>query len=85
MIDKTKAAVPPPPSRGLRSDFLGKVAAPTFVPDNMDGEKLKDVNFKMTIDFHTKFKSVATARRMSMKELLEASFAAYLEKHGIDI
>lgn len=38
-----------------------------------------DLNFKVGPDFHQAFKTEATIRRMSMKELLEASFKAFLE------
>jgi hypothetical protein len=38
-----------------------------------------DLNFKVDPDFHQSFKTEATIRRMSMKELLEASFKAFLE------
>jgi hypothetical protein len=44
---------------------------------------LKDLNFKVDPEFHTKFKSVATIRRLSMKELLEECFQVYLQKHPL--
>jgi hypothetical protein len=37
-----------------------------------------DLNFKVDPDFHRAFKTEATVRGMSMKELLEASFKAFL-------
>ena len=40
-----------------------------------------DLNFKVDPDFHQSFKTEATIRRMSMKELLEASFKAFLESN----
>jgi hypothetical protein len=40
------------------------------------------MNFKVSPDFHRRFKLEATLRGRSMKELLEASFKTYLEQHG---
>ncbi len=40
-----------------------------------------DLNFKVDPDFHRSFKTKATTRGMSMKELLEASFRAFLESN----
>jgi hypothetical protein len=41
-------------------------------------QSIVDLNFKVTSDFHRRFKGEAAARGISMKELLEASFQACL-------
>ena len=87
MSDKP-AVPPPPPKRGLAS-ALGSVTeikiqqAPT--PNNAakpSDERLKDLNFKVDEAFHLEFKMTASLRRLTMKELLEASFQAWKDKHG---
>ncbi|SER26693.1 hypothetical protein SAMN05216548_11432 [Faunimonas pinastri] len=57
---------------------------PTFTPDNLSKspEELKDLNFKVSPDLHRDFKLTATAWGMSMKELLEAAYKGWVEKHG---
>lgn len=43
--------------------------------------KLQDLNFKVDPDFHYSFKMEAVKRRMSMQELLRASFLEFIERH----
>lgn len=43
---------------------------------------LQDMNFKVDPHFHTVFKTSASVSGLSMKELLEASFRAWVEKYG---
>jgi hypothetical protein len=59
-----------PLPQGVR---LAYDSAPVAIRPNVD------LNFKVDPDFHQSFKTEATVRRMSMKELLEASFKAFLE------
>lgn len=77
---KTRARVPAPPKQRL----MASAPPPTFVPDNLSksSDNLQDLNFKVTPDFHRKFKVTATSWGMSMKELLEASFKAWIDQHG---
>ncbi|WP_276122701.1 hypothetical protein [Pararhizobium qamdonense] len=73
----TKAAVPKKPQT---MKFLGALAEqPTYVADNMESVKLRDLNFKVDPDFHTKFKMTATAAGLSMKDLLEECFEAWIK------
>lgn len=69
---RTRLAAPPPP--------------PQEAPDNLSTPSnegaLQDMNFKVAPRFHRRFKIEAGLRGVSMKELLEASFQTYLEKHG---
>lgn len=81
-VTPIKAAVPPPPRRGLMTPPPApKVEPPT---ENMQkpNSGIQDMNFKVDPDFHMAFKLAATRKGMSMKELLEASFRAWLELHG---
>ena len=43
-----------------------------------------DLNFKVTDLFHRNYKFTATYKGMTMKELMEASFEAWLQKNGDD-
>ncbi len=73
----TKAAVPKKPQP---MKFLGSLGdQPVFTADNMEAVKLRDLNFKVDPEFHTKFKMTATASGKSMKELLEECFEAWVE------
>lgn len=58
----------------LPADNLGKPAT----------GKLQDLNFKVEPDFHYQFKMEAVKRRMSMQELMRASFFEYIERHPKD-
>lgn len=82
----TKAPVPPPPKRQkpLTQRLQASAPAPTLAPVNLAQPTAgsMDMNFKVHPDFHREFKATAAIRGMSMKELLEASFAAWKEKFG---
>jgi hypothetical protein len=58
--------------------------APIETPSNISktAEKYQDMNFKVSEDFHTDFKLTATAWKMSMKELMEASYKLWVENNG---
>jgi hypothetical protein len=48
-----------------------------------DGYKdFVDLNFKVTAAFHKRFRLEATLHTMSLKDLLGASFQAYLDTNG---
>lgn len=76
--------VPPPPSRKPR--LIAPPPAPEQAPENLskpsDSTTLADLNFKVAPAFHRRFKLEALVRGMTMKELLEACFYAYLENNG---
>ena len=85
----TRAPVPPPPKKSSNrlTAALGEPSAIADVvtPNNAakpSDDRLKDLNFKVEESFHVEFKTTASVRRMSMKELLEACFAAWKDKHG---
>jgi len=42
-----------------------------------------DMSFKTPPKFNSKFKTVSASWGMSMKELIEASFNLWVEKHGV--
>jgi hypothetical protein len=44
-----------------------------------------DLNFKVSKDFHTWFKSEAARRGLSMKDLLEKCFRCYLNVYGSEV
>lgn len=85
MSTQKKLDVPPPP-RKSRLNMAPPVLAET--PDNLSKPSdsgvstYVDMNFKISPEFHRRFKIEATLRGLSMKDLLEASFKAYLEQHG---
>lgn len=61
-----------PPAPAPRRQVANNMATPN--------NGLVDLNFKVAPNLHQKFKIEATMRRMSMKDLLEASFKCYLER-----
>ena len=69
--------IPLPPGVRLAYDSAPVVSSPGL--DLNSTRPTVDLNFKVGPDFHQAFKTEATIRRMSMKELLEASFKAFLE------
>lgn len=77
--------VPPPPPRrrGLAAIPIPQTTAPV---DNLSrpNSGVQDLNFKVEPDFHRAFKTTATIKGMSMKELLEASFSIWIETYGDD-
>lgn len=80
MAKSTKANVPPPP----RQRLMAEAPAPTMVPDNLSrsDNKLVDLNFKVSPDFHRMVKSLAATRGMTMKDLLEAAIKEYVNRYG---
>ena len=69
--------IPLPPGLGWARE-----PAPVASRPDVDFNSIRlnvDLNFKVDPDFHRAFKTEATVRGMSMKELLEASFKAFLE------
>lgn len=78
--DTKKDVIPPPPKKTTRLNYAPKLDVP---PDNLSrpNDDVQDMNFKVHPDFHRRFKITATIWGMSMKELLEASFKAWLEKN----
>lgn len=71
-----KPAVPKKPS-AIRTGFAETIDMPMSVPDNMSAIKTADMTFKMPPAWHSRFKATASMHRMSMKELLVASFEAW--------
>ena len=68
--------IPLPPGLRLTYDRDPAVSRPSV--DLNSNKPSVDLNFKVDPDFHRAFKTEATVRGMSMKELLEASFKAFL-------
>ena len=67
--------IPPPPKRL-------QVAPPPLeeAPDNLSrpSSDYVDLNFKVTADFHRRFKTEAVIRGMKMKDFLETCFKHYV-------
>ena len=84
-MTKTKAPVPPPPPRtkGTRKVGYAQALPKRDETQNLQktDDKLTDLNFKVSADFHRAFKVAATERGMKMKDLLEASFKEYLRHY----
>ncbi|AGC36197.1 hypothetical protein B7L88_gp091 [Rhizobium phage RHEph10] len=74
----TKANIRPREQTGGMK-FLGSLVDEPKIEaaDNMEEVKLRDLNFKVDPEFHTRFKMTATAAGLSMKELLEQCFDAW--------
>lgn len=94
---KTSVNVGPPPDapvdktvRAPKNDVGSKrrlqlsIPESRFLTDNLSkpSDDIADMNFKVASDFHRRFKTEATIRGLSMKELLEESFKCYLDKNG---
>jgi len=78
MTDKpTRANVPPPKKKSFLPEHVAVGAA-----DNMNGERLAPMTFNMPRSWHLEFKMEAAVRGISMKELLQDSYAAYKREHG---
>jgi hypothetical protein len=45
---------------------------------------LQDMNFKVDPEFHRAFKVASTMNGISMKELLDASFRAWIDRYGAE-
>lgn len=81
--------VPKPPAKGGMSRLA--VAPPAMPANNLveggsTGDSYaKDLSFKVTPDFHRRFKAEATLRGLSMKDLLEACYAAYVQLNGTEV
>jgi hypothetical protein len=84
-MTKQQGKVPPPP-RNNRRNLQASPPSAVVTPDNLSkpSEGLVDLNFKVSPSFKRKFKLTSVTRGMMMKELMEASFEAYIEKYGID-
>jgi hypothetical protein len=82
----TKALVPSPPARRRRLLAAVPDTVVTPPPRNMQKSNsgLQDLNFKVDPNFHTAFKVIAAIEGMPMKDLLEASFSAWVEKFSDD-
>lgn len=79
--------MPPPPPISVQTPApkrLPDVPLPAETPNNLSvgSDGIRDLNFKVSPEFHLRFKTTATMWGMSMKDLLEASFAAWTEKFG---
>lgn len=76
----------PPPPRSSSSRLPDAPPTSADVPDNLSrpSDGFQDLNFKVSSDFHRRFKLTAATWGMSMKELLEASFKKWVEEHGYE-
>lgn len=80
------ARIGKPPLRRALQGRLSEIAppAPVEAPSNLverPSAGLKDLNFKVDPQFHQQFKLEATARGMSMVELLKAAFWLYVQNN----
>lgn len=67
-------------ARPAKTTIADQIFAASIQPsDNMKEEKLKDMSFKVSPEFHTQFKVVAARSNLSMRELLEESFRLWME------
>ena len=81
------ARVPPPPKKGsLTTRFVTEVPLEAEAPRNLapveHTDYSADLNFKVSPEFKQEFRVMAARRNMKLKELLEASFAAYKQLYG---
>lgn len=53
--------------------------------DETNGSEFRDLNFKVTPDFHRHYKVTASASGISMKQLLEQSFDAWIDMKREDM
>ena len=84
-VKKTGAKVPPPKRPddeivGLVSPEAGRLGeAPTWAPDNIVEKKWADLNFKVTKEFRTRFKTTAAANGISSVDLLKQAFDLWVK------
>ena len=57
-----------------------KISGPSSDTKIVDGARYRDLNFKVSQEFHRTFKLNAARYGMSMKQLLEQSFTLWSEK-----
>lgn len=81
MNEPIKLDIPAPPARKSR---LPEAPAPAAPPDNLSKptEDLVDMNFRVPEAFHRQVKITAASWGMSMKDLIKAAYAEWVEKHG---
>lgn len=85
-MNTTSKKIAPPPLRKSRLNIPAPMLEVT--PDNLSkpsdsgATTYMDMNFKVEPAFHKRFKTEATLRGLTMKDLLEASFKLYLEQNG---
>ena len=79
-----KINIPAPPRKSRLPIQAQTLEAPDHLskPSDEGSTVFADMNFKVHPEFHRRFKVEATLRGLSMKDLLEASFKAYLEQNG---
>lgn len=83
----TDVKVPSPPGKA-GSRLPSAPPAPQEAPQNMgtpNGDKLADMNFKVSPSLKNRVKLEAAARGMSMKDLCEAAFRLYFDTHPVKI
>lgn len=69
---------------GMAIELRDGVLILTRVPrEKGSSETHVDMSFKVPAKFHRRFKRTSSNWGMSMKELLEASFKEWVEKHGM--
>jgi len=80
------------PKKPLRNKLLAAAQHIDFseTPNNLktppdadrEKDKFKDLNFRVLVSYHQRVKGVANNWNMSMKELVEAALANWIEAHG---
>lgn len=80
----TKVNIPAPPRKSRLPIQAQTLEAPDHLskPSDTGSTAFVDMNFKVDPKFHRRFKAEATLRSLSMKELLEVCFKAYLAQNG---
>lgn len=69
---------------GMAVELRDGVLILTRVPrERESSETYVDMSFKVPAKFHRRFKRTSSNWGMSMKELLEASYKEWVEKHGM--
>ena len=78
-----KVAIVPPPKRRLQIEPPKPVETPANLTEESTG-RLVDLNFKVSEEFRWLFKITAVNKKMTMRELLEASFKHWAAEFGHD-
>lgn len=77
MNEKASRANIAPPKAKTPASFLPVTEEPVGASKNMSGSKIVMMSFNMPFDWHTRFKTTAASRGLSMKDLLVECFAAW--------
>jgi hypothetical protein len=76
----SEAGIKPPKRRNKKAGVIPEEAARANLSRPSEG-KLKDLSFKVPLEFWQEFKTAATTQGMTMRDYLEECFRFYQDKN----